>query len=221
MGADGSGATADIVRTQRGFALQPGLFYVPEYLGKQAQETLLTALRETLRDAPLYTAHMPKSGTPLSVKMSNCGQLGWFTDREKGYRYEPLHPLTGRAWPAMPRIAQQAWEDLSGYPHAPEACLINYYGASAKMGLHQDIDEQSLGAPVVSLSLGDTCLFRFGGNTRKAPTRSLKLQSGDAIVLGGPARLAFHGVDRILPGSSSLLSEGGRFNLTLRRVNEP
>jgi alkylated DNA repair protein (DNA oxidative demethylase) len=213
--------TTDIVHAHPGFELQPGLFYVPEYLDRQAQESLLAALRKNLEDAPLYKAHMPKSGTPLSVKMSNCGPLGWFTDRERGYRYEPLNPLTKRAWPPIPRLAEQAWEDLAGHPHPPEACLINYYGASAKMGLHQDRDEQSLKAPVVSLSLGDTCIFRFGGSTRRAPTRSLELKSGDAIVLGGAARLAFHGVDRILFGSSSLLSEGGRFNLTLRRVTEP
>jgi len=214
------GHAADVTRLHPGFALQPGLFYVPQYFNRHAQEALLTALRENLRDAPLYTAHMPKSGIPLTVKMSNCGQLGWFTDREKGYRYEPLHPLTKRTWPAIPRLAAQAWEDLTADPRAPEACLINYYGASAKMGLHQDRDEQALDAPVVSLSLGDTCIFRFGGDTRRTPTRSIELKSGDAIVLSGPARLAFHGVDRILPGSSSLLSEGGRFNLTLRRVSE-
>jgi len=204
-----------------GLELRPGLFYIPAYLDRTAQEALLAELRACLADAPLYIAHMPKIGTPLTVQMSNCGSLGWFTDREKGYRYEARHPLTAQPWPSIPPLAQKAWADLSAYPHPPEACLINYYGAAAKMGLHQDRDETALLAPVVSLSLGDTCLFRFGGQNRKDPTRSIQLKSGDAIVLGGPARLAFHGVDRLLPGSSSLLAEGGRFNLTLRRVNEP
>jgi alkylated DNA repair protein (DNA oxidative demethylase) len=213
--------TTKPTRMRRGFELQPGLFYVQDYLSGDEQKTLLSDLREKLEDAPLYNAHMPKSGTSLSVEMSNCGALGWFTDRENGYRYEPLHPLTKKAWPDLPRTARKAWDDLAAYPHEPEACLINYYGASAKMGLHQDRDEQSFDAPVVSLSLGDACIFRFGGQSRREPTRSIQLKSGDAIVLSGPARLAFHGVDRILWGSSSLLSEGGRFNLTLRRVTKP
>jgi len=202
----------------RGFELQPGLFYVPEYLDRTAQDALLADLRMKLAEAPLYTAHMPKSGVPLSVKMTNCGVLGWVTDRENGYRYEPLHPLTARPWPAIPDLAAKAWEVLTDFPHPPEACLINYYAPSAKMGLHQDRDEALLTAPVVSLSLGDRCLFRFGGDTRRGKTRSVDLKSGDAIVLSGASRLAFHGVDRIVSGSSSLLSEGGRFNLTLRRV---
>jgi len=110
------------------------------------------------------------------------------------------------------------WHDLADYPHAPEACLINFYGPTAKMGLHQDRDEQDFAAPVVSLSLGDSCLFRVGGLKRNDPTRSVRLNSGDAFVLGGSARLVFHGVDRIYPGTSTLLAGGGRINLTMRRV---
>jgi DNA oxidative demethylase len=212
--------TDTLLRARSGLELQPGLFYAPAYLDRAAQEALLADLRACLEEAPLYTAHMPKSGLPLSVQMSNCGALGWFTDRGKGYRYEAQHPETGCAWPAIPPLAEKAWRDLGLYPHAPQACLINYYGPAAKMGLHQDRDENALNAPVVSLSLGDTCLFRFGGRNRRDPTRTIKLESGDAIVLGGEARLAFHGVDRILSGSSTLLAEGGRFNLTLRRVSE-
>jgi alkylated DNA repair protein (DNA oxidative demethylase) len=149
--------------------------------------------------APLYTPRMPKSGKPLSVRMTNCGSLGWVTD-EAGYRYQPVHPQTGKPWPAMPDILVDAWKALARYPHLPESCLVNYYGPAAKMGLHQDRDERDFEAPVVSLSLGDTCVFRIGGMSRKDPTRTLQLASGDAIVLGGKARLAFHGVDRILPG---------------------
>jgi len=152
--------------------------------------------------------------------MSNCGPLGWISD-EGGYRYEPTHPVNGRPWPPMPEELIAMWDDLGEYPWPPEACLINFYGPSAKMGLHQDRDEEDFAAPVVSLSLGDSCRFRVGGQNRSGPTHSLRLNSGDALVLGGDARLAFHGVDRIHPGTSTLLPEGGRINLTLRRVTSP
>jgi alkylated DNA repair protein (DNA oxidative demethylase) len=197
-----------------------GFRLVPGYLDRSAQEKLLDDLREVMRQAPLYTARMPKSGRPLSVRMTNCGPLGWMTD-PAGYRYQGHHPQTGAPWPPMPDRLLAAWRELACYPHPPEACLINFYGAQARMGLHQDRDETDMAAPVVSLSLGDTCLFRIGGQTRNAPTRTLRLASGDAVVLGGRARLAFHGVDRIIPGSSTLLAEGGRINLTLRRVSAP
>ena len=149
--------------------------------------------------------------------MSNCGPLGWVSDAS-GYRYQPTHPETGAPWPPMPEVVLEAWERLAGYEHPPEACLINYYAGAARMGLHQDKDEADFSAPVVSLSLGDAALFRVAAASRKDTTRSFKLQSGDAVVLGGESRLAFHGVDRLLPGTSRLLPEGGRFNLTLRRV---
>jgi alkylated DNA repair protein (DNA oxidative demethylase) len=197
-----------------------GLRVVPAYLDRPAQEALLAALRTVLARAPAYTPRMPRSGKPLSVRMTNCGPLGWVTD-EAGYRYQPLHPETGEPWPAMPEMVIDAWKALAGYPHPPESCLINYYGPAAKMGLHQDRDERDFAAPVVSLSLGDTCLFRVGGTNRSDPTRTLRLASGDALVLAGPARLAFHGVDRVIPGTSTLLPEGGRINLTLRRVTVP
>jgi alkylated DNA repair protein (DNA oxidative demethylase) len=187
---------------------------------KAEQIALLADLREILAAAPLFTPRMPRSGRPFSVKMTNCGPLGWVSD-EAGYRYQPIHPETGRPWPPMPEIVLKAWRDLSGYPHPPEACLINYYAPGARMGLHQDKDESDFDAPVVSLSLGDAALFRIGGTRRKDPTQSFELQSGDAIVLAGAERLAFHGVDRILAGTSTLLPEGGRFNLTLRRVTKP
>lgn len=197
-----------------------GLQVVPGYLDRAGQEALLAALRNVIRQAPLYTPRMPKSGQPMSVRMSNCGPLGWVTD-ETGYRYQPTHPVTGEPWPAIPEQALAAWQGLANYPHPPESCLINVYRASAKMGLHQDRDEKDFAAPVVSLSLGDTCLFRIGGAKRGDPTRSFRLASGDALVLGGDARLAFHGVDRIIPGTSTLLPDGGRINLTLRRVTRP
>jgi alkylated DNA repair protein (DNA oxidative demethylase) len=163
---------------------------------------------------------MPKSGRPFTVRMSNCGPLGWTSD-ESGYRYTPAHPRTGRLWPPIPDTLVAMWNDVAQYAHPPEACLINFYAPAAKMGLHQDRDEGDFTAPVVSLSLGDTCLFRVGGLKRGDPTRSFRLNSGDVVVLGGGARLAFHGVDRIYPGTSTLLTDGGRINLTLRRVTRP
>jgi alkylated DNA repair protein (DNA oxidative demethylase) len=197
-----------------------GLRVLPGYFDRPAQEALLAAVREVMRRAPLFTPRMPKSGKPMSVRMTNCGPLGWVTD-ERGYRYQPIHPETGAPWPPMPDIALRAWAELARYPHPPEACLVNHYGPTARMGLHQDRDEDDFSAPVVSFSLGDTCLFRIGGLARGGPTRSLRLASGDALVLAGEARLAFHGVDRIMPGTSMLLAEGGRINLTLRRVTRP
>jgi len=198
----------------------PGITLTPGYLDRAAQDDLLAAVRAVIAAAPLFVPRMPRSGKPMSVRMTNCGPLGWVTD-ERGYRYQPHHPETGAAWPAMPQLLLDAWRALAAYPHPPQACLVNLYGPSARMGLHQDRDEQDFAAPVVSLSLGDTCLFRIGGTSRKDPTHSIRLASGDAVVLAGEARLAFHGVDRILPGTSTLLPDGGRINLTLRRVTRP
>jgi alkylated DNA repair protein (DNA oxidative demethylase) len=197
-----------------------GLRLYPGYLDRGHQVELLAALREVLAAAPLFTPRMPMSGRPFTVRMSNCGPLGWVSDAS-GYRYAATHPESGQPWPPMPAIVLSAWTELGRYPHPPQACLINFYGPAAKMGLHQDRDEDDFDAPVVSLSLGDSCLFRVGGHKRGDPTRSFPLHSGDALVLAGAARLAFHGVDRIVPGTSTLLPEGGRFNLTLRRVTRP
>jgi alkylated DNA repair protein (DNA oxidative demethylase) len=202
------------------FRSPSGLRLLPGFLDQQSQAGLLSALGAIFTAAPLYTPRMPKSGKPLSVRMTNCGPLGWVSD-EDGYRYQPLHPETGQSWPPMTSIIVDAWKALARYPHPPESCLVNYYGPAAKMALHQDRDERDFDAPVVSLSLGDTCLFRIGGTRRSDPTRTVRLASGDALVLGGDARLAFHGVDRIMPGTSTLLPQGGRINLTLRRVTRP
>ena len=203
-----------------GLPVASGVVHHPGWLDRAAQEALVAALRAVATTAPFFTPTMPRTGKPFSVRMTNCGPLGWVSD-ETGYRYQPTHPVTGSAWPPMPPALLDAWELLAGYPHAPEACLVNWYASGAKMGLHQDRDEQDFDAPVVSLSLGDTALFRIGGVKRTDPTRSLKLASGDALVFGGPARLAFHGIDRVMAGSSTLLPQGGRINLTLRRVTKP
>lgn len=197
-------------------SLAPGLVLHPGYLDRAAQAALLAALRELIAAAPLFTPRMPRTGKPFSVRMTNCGPLGWVSDRD-GYRYQPRHPETGAPWPPMPAALRAAWSDLAGVAPEPEACLVNVYGEGARMGLHQDRDEADLAAPVVSLSLGATALFRYGGAARSDPTRSVRLGSGDAVVLGGPSRLAFHGVDRIISGTDAL-GVGGRINLTLRRV---
>ncbi len=196
----------------------PGVDYFPGLLDRAEQEALRDGILAILVEAPPFRPRMPRTGKPFSVRMSNCGPLGWVSD-ETGYRYQPTHPETGRAWPEMPPRLLEIWRLLAPDAPPPEACLINLYDANAKMGLHQDRDEQELAAPVVSVSLGDSALFHLGGRERGDRTRSLKLQSGDAIAFGGPARLAFHGIDRITPGSSTLLAEGGRINLTLRRVS--
>lgn len=201
--------------------LPNGTHWIPGYLDRAEQEDLVATVREIVRAAPLYTPVMPRSGRPMSVRMTNCGTLGWVTDRERGYRYQKTHPATGEPWPEMPASLRRIWSELSAYEHEAEACLINFYDEKAKLGLHQDRDEADLDAPVVSISLGDTCLFRIGETRREGRTSSFRLASGDAVILSGKSRLAFHGVDRIFPDTSSVLKNGGRINLTMRRVSKP
>ncbi len=206
-------------------AVQPGCALYPGFLGRTAQAALVAELRAAERQAPFFTPVMPKTGRPFSVRMTNLGALGWMSDRDGGYRYQATHPQSGRPWPPIPGTVMAVWRDLAGYAHPPEACLVNYYEVGARMGAHQDRDEEDFAAPVVSISLGDSCRFRIGGTARGGPTRSLKLASGDVLIFGGASRLAFHGVDRLYPGTSTLLAEwfpaGGRINLTLRRVTKP
>jgi alkylated DNA repair protein (DNA oxidative demethylase) len=195
--------------------------HFPGELDAVAQTALLGAIRQVIARAPLYVPTMPRTGKPMSVHMTNAGPLGWVTDKERGYRYQAMHPGTGEPWPPIPQMLLDLWARHADYPHKPEACLINYYAGAAKMGLHQDRDEEDFDAPVLSVSLGDTGIFRVGGKTRKEPTEKYELKSGDVFVLAGEDRLSFHGIDRVLPGTSGLLEEGGRFNLTLRRVTTP
>jgi alkylated DNA repair protein (DNA oxidative demethylase) len=198
-----------------GFRLWPGL------LDRADQEALLAAIFARLRQGPWYIPRMPKSGQPMRVRMTNFGPLGWVTDKERGYRYQATHPETGEAWAEMPARVLELWDKLTGYGAPPEACLVNLYEGDARMGLHVDADEEAWDAPVLSISLGDTAIFRIGGSLRSDPTRSVRLASGDVCMLSGASRRFYHGVDRILPGTSRLLPKGGRINLTLRRVTPP
>ncbi|RZJ95516.1 MAG: alpha-ketoglutarate-dependent dioxygenase AlkB [Brevundimonas sp.] len=192
-----------------------GFRWWPGALDGAAQSSLLAEVLAAVEQSPFYRPVTP-GGRPFSVRMSNLGPLGWVSDRD-GYRYQPVHPETGAPWPPIPPTLLALWDDLTGWPEPPDACLVNLYREDAKMGLHQDQDEADLGAPVLSVSLGDTAVFRIGA-AAGGPTKSIRLASGDVCALTGPARLARHGIDRLLPGSSSLIPGGGRINLTLRRA---
>ncbi len=195
-----------------------GFQHFPGYLDRAAQANLLAAVRSVIAGAPLYAPAMPRTGKLLSVRMTNCGGLGWLTDKDGGYRYQATHPETGRPWPDIPDALLTLWRDLAKFPAPPEACLVNYYADTARLGSHRDEDEAERRAPVVSVSLGDDAQFHIGGLKRGDAKARLLLKSGDVVVLGGPARMAYHGVDRVCAGTSALLREGGRINLTLRRV---
>lgn len=199
-------------------ALLPGFDYYPGYYSPAAQQRLLDEVNAVLAAAPLFIQRMPKTGHPLSVRMSNAGEFGWVTDREQGYRYLETHPVTGKNWPPIPPMLAELWRDIAGYPAPANLCLINFYDAEAKLGLHQDKGGESLEAPVVSVSLGDDARFLVGGSKRNDPTTPVRLHSGDVMCFGGPARLVYHGVARVYPNTSPLLTGGGRINLTLRRV---
>ena len=193
-----------------------GFKFLPGALDPAAQAALAAEVLAAAEAAPLYWPVTP-GGQPMSVQMTNLGPLGWITDA-KGYRYEPRHPVTGAPWPPIPEVLIRLWTEVTGAWVPPDACLVNVYGPEARMGLHRDADEADFSFPVLSISLGDTAVFRLGGPGRKDPTRSMRLSSGDVCVLSGEARLWFHGIDRILPGSSRLIPGGGRINLTLRRA---
>jgi len=197
--------------TVQGFDIYKGA------LDRTAQASLRDAVRDVVKIAPLMRPVTP-AGKPMTVRMSAAGRLGWITDRT-GYRYSATHP-NGQTWPAIPDKVLDIWHGVTGMDRTPDCCLINYYDASARMGLHQDRDEGDFEWPVLSISLGDTAIFRMGGVQRSDPTRSVRLESGDVVVMGGASRLAYHGIDRVLPGTSTLLRDGGRINLTLRVVDQ-
>lgn len=185
------------------------------FLSKTVQQDLVFDLRDVIREAPLFSPMTPY-GRPMSVAMTSAGRFGWVSDRS-GYRYAESHP-DGQPWPDIPASILSIWERVSGSSREPECCLVNFYREGARMGMHQDRDEADFSEPVVSVSLGDDGLFRVGNATRGGTTESVWLSSGDVVVMGGEARLLYHGVDRIRSGSSDLLSKGGRINLTLRVV---
>ena len=203
------GSAREIDTGMEGFRFWPGALSASE------QADLLAEVLAAAEQAPLYRPVTP-GGRPFSVEMTNLGPLGWVSDRG-GYRYQPTHPVTGAPWPPMPRALTALWSDLTGWPEPPDACLVNRYREGARMGLHQDLDEQDQSAPVLSVSLGDAAMFRIGA-AGGGPTRTVRLASGDVCALTGPARLARHGIDRIIARSSTLVPGGGRINLTLRRA---
>ncbi len=184
-----------------------------ELLSKGQQITMIADLRRIVHQAPLFRPVTP-SGRRMSVQMTSCGMLGWISDKA-GYRYEKRHP-SGVPWPPIPVSVLDIWQQVSACHRTPDSCLINLYREGTRMGLHQDADEADFRYPVVSVSLGDDGLFRIGNCQRGGTTESIWLQSGDVVVMGGNARLVHHGIDRIRFGSSKLLSNGGRLNLTLR-----
>ncbi len=185
------------------------------WLGPAEQAAMVRDLRSVVAAAPLFSPMTPW-GKPMSVRMTSAGRFGWVSDR-RGYRYGETHP-SGRPWPPIPDSILAVWQAVSGTARSPECCLVNFYAEGARMGMHQDRDEADFGQPVVSISLGDDARFRIGNEARGGKTESLWLRSGDVMVMGGPARLLYHGVDRIAPGTSTLLPGGGRINLTLRVV---
>ena len=201
--------------------LPPGARWLPGWLDPDRQRLLLGELRAIIAQAPLYVPTMPRTGKEMSVRMTNCGSLGWMTDKLGGYRYQATHPGTNEPWPPIPGVLLDLWRSVAGYSARPEACLINFYSAEARMGSHRDTDEVDLSAPVVSVSLGDEAIFHVGGLRRDDPKARVTLRSGDVFVLGGASRLAYHGIDRVVAGTSDLLPEGGRINLTMRRVSMP
>jgi alkylated DNA repair protein (DNA oxidative demethylase) len=206
-------------RSAPGPCATPGFRLWPGRLDAPAQAALAGQVLDLARDSPFH-AQITPGGRRMSVEMTSLGPLGWVSDL-RGYRYAAAHPLTGRPWPPIPASLLELWADLADPRTPPDSCLVNLYRGAARMGLHQDRDEADFGIPVLSVSLGDTAIFRLGGLRRSDATRTVRLASGDVCVLAGADRLAFHGVDRVVEGSSQIVPGGGRLNLTLRRAAPP
>ncbi|MEG5043573.1 alpha-ketoglutarate-dependent dioxygenase AlkB [Microcoleus sp. B4-C1] len=199
------------------------MLHLPNYFNLAQQQELLTIARNIAQlNGGMTTPTMP-NGARYNCSQTSCGLVGWLSDR-KGYRYSKINPENSQPFAAMPpqltEIAQKLALLVDEPHYQPETCLINFYAANCKsrLGLHQDNTEQNLKPCIISISLGDDCLFSIGGNNRKDPTTDLILRSGDALILHGDSRLAFHAVKKILPGTSNLLKNNGRLNLTFRQV---
>ena len=198
--------------------LEPGAMVLRGFALEQAAD-LLRAVEQVAAQAPLRHLVTP-GGLRMSVAMTNCGALGWVSNRS-GYRYDPIDPDSGQSWPAMPRRLRKLAGDAAqaaGYPgFVPDACLINRYAPGTRLSLHQDRDEGNYAHPIVSVSLGIAAMFLWGGAQRADKARRVALMHGDVVVWGGPARLRFHGV-LPLPDGSHPLTGAHRINLTFRKA---
>jgi len=186
---------------------------------REEAAALVDAVAQIAAKAP-FRHMMTPGGYRMSVAMTNCGRAGWITDR-RGYRYDAMDPETRRPWPDMPlafsSLAERAAAAAGFAGFAPDACLVNRYEPGARLTLHQDKNERDFAQPIVSVSLGLPATFFFGGLRRGDRPRRFRLESGDVAVWGGPARLVFHGVDKLEPGADPLLGNC-RINLTLRKA---
>lgn len=199
-------------------ALEPGAVVLRQF-ARSREAGLLDAVRQVIAQSPLRHMVTP-GGFRMSVAMTNCGELGWVTDRS-GYRYDPVDPETGRSWPRMPaeftKLATEAAAHAGFEGFTPDACLVNRYEAGTRLSLHQDRDERDFSQPIVSVSLGIPAVFLFGGPKRTDKARRVPLGHGDVVVWGGPARLHHHGVLPLKDGTHPFMGEC-RINLTFRKA---
>ncbi len=197
-----------------------GMVVLRGRLSRAEQAEFVRLAFEVADDAPFYTPVM-RGGAPFRVQMTSAGDIGWLSD-EAGYRYARVHPETKRPWPEIPEpitsFAKAAALEAGFSGFTPDSCLFNLYRSDGKLGIHRDHVEQDRVSPIVSVSLGDSCVFKFGGLSKGGPFTDWTLVSGDVVVFGGPSRLAWHGVSKILRGTSDLIPGGGRMNLTVRRA---
>ncbi len=193
--------------------IKEGLEYYPNALNKELISKVTKQINIIFKAAPLYQPTMPKTGNKFSVKMTNCGKYGWVSDK-KGYRYQETHPNTQKNWPPIPEELLNIWKKYTTLTINPDCCLINLYDENAKMGLHQDNDEEDFSYPVLSISIGADALFQIGGLKRNEKSSSLKLRNGDILIMKEKSRLIYHGISKIYPNEK--FKE--RINLTFRKV---
>ena len=204
--------------------LPEGVALFRQRLSLAEQRAMLDAIAQVIAQAPLFRPQMP-TGPYMINSLTNCGALGWLSDK-RGYRYQATHPETQKPWPPLPRAirdcAREAASEAGFGEFEPDACLVNVYAADGKLSLHRDYDEADFKWPIASLSFGNDADFVIGGLKRAGKTQSIRLNAGDVLVFGGPSRLRYHGVRKILPGTAPfehpILPPGGRINLTLRRA---